>query len=53
VFKTYPGWNFGIVHVIVSLVAAVIGYHFIDKPLLRFGEISRPTSVMAKLESQT
>jgi peptidoglycan/LPS O-acetylase OafA/YrhL len=52
VFKTHPEWNYGVVHVIISLTAAIAAYHFIDKPFRHFGEKTRPTPVLAKLESQ-
>jgi peptidoglycan/LPS O-acetylase OafA/YrhL len=52
VFKTHPEWNYGIVHVLVSLAAAMVVYRYIDKPFRHFGEKSRRTSVVANLESQ-
>lgn len=36
VFKTHPEWNYGIVHVAISLVAAAAVYHLIEKPVRRF-----------------
>jgi peptidoglycan/LPS O-acetylase OafA/YrhL len=33
VFKAHPEWNYGIVQVFVALAVAVLGYHFVDRPL--------------------
>jgi peptidoglycan/LPS O-acetylase OafA/YrhL len=41
VFRKHPEWNYGIVHVVVSLAAAVAVYHLIDKPVRRFAGIRR------------
>lgn len=46
VLKTHPEWNYGFVHVIVSLGAAVIVYQYVDRPLRRFGE--KPLPVVAE-----
>jgi peptidoglycan/LPS O-acetylase OafA/YrhL len=51
VFKSHPEWNYGFVHVIVSLAAAMVVYRFIDKPLRHVGDRSSQ-ALVPKLESQ-
>ncbi|MGJ4996380.1 acyltransferase family protein [Bradyrhizobium sp. HKCCYLS3077] len=36
-FKAYPDLNSGVVHVVISLTAAVLAYHLVDKPLRKPG----------------
>jgi peptidoglycan/LPS O-acetylase OafA/YrhL len=33
VFKTHPDWNYGIVQVAIALGVAILGYHFVERPL--------------------
>lgn len=33
VLMTHPDWNYGITQVAVSLISAILAYHFVDRPL--------------------
>lgn len=44
VFKTHPEWNHGVVHVVISLAAAAVVYHLIDKPIRKLVGQRRPVS---------
>jgi peptidoglycan/LPS O-acetylase OafA/YrhL len=37
VLKTHPEWNYGIVQVAAALITAIVAYHFVERPLRRFG----------------
>jgi len=37
VWKAHPDWNFGVLHVLISIVAAVLVLHLCDRPFRRFG----------------
>lgn len=42
ILATYPDMNYGYVQVVVATIAAVLAYHFVDRPLRRTQSVSTP-----------
>jgi peptidoglycan/LPS O-acetylase OafA/YrhL len=40
ILKAHPEWNYGIAQVAISLAAAMLAFHYIDKPMRNFGRLN-------------
>jgi peptidoglycan/LPS O-acetylase OafA/YrhL len=40
ILKAHPEWNYGIAQVAISLAAAMLAFHYVDKPLRDFGRLN-------------